>query len=128
MKKQKEEFESKIAEIVAKQTEQPQGLKAEDLEALKAELAAAQAQVQEKLGSLDSEINALKESGAAKETGEGQDPTKAAAAENAVSDAETMQKLADLEKKTKGGFGKVKEDMKKQKEEFEKRLSEIQPG
>ena len=32
MKKQKEEFESKIAEIVAKQAEQPQGLKAEDLE------------------------------------------------------------------------------------------------
>ena len=54
-------------EIDKKIEEQASTLKTEDLDALKAELAAAQKQVQEKIGILEQDINTLKENPQAKE-------------------------------------------------------------
>ena len=40
---------------------------------------------------------------------------------------ETAEKLEKLEAKTKGGFGKVREDFKKLNESLDQRFAEIQP-
>ena len=95
MKNLGEGIDKKIEELKPKaDEEQPSALKTEDLDALKAELAAAQTQVQEKIGSLEQEINTLKENPPAKEASPAKAEGEAAAetAENAQS-AETATKL-----------------------------------
>ena len=62
------------------------------------------------------------------------EPEVAATAADVASD-ETARKLEELQEKTKAGFGKVKEDLKKQNtsleslnESIDKRFAELQPG
>ena len=89
----------------------------EEFDAFKAEMTASQAELKEKITGLETEIGTLKEKSSADEPQKQESHTEAPveAAQKAES-SETLERLESLEKKTKGGFAKVKEDLKKANE------------
>ena len=100
------------------------GINAEDLEPIKADM-------EEKIGLLQSEIAKLREDAKSAVPAEAQPAEAQPAAETtaaAVPPEETKQKLEELQAKTKAGFAKVKDDIRKQGEALGARLSEVKPG
>ena len=95
------------------------GINAEDLEPIKADM-------EEKIGLLQSEIAKLREDAKSAVPAEAQPAAETTAA--AVPPEETKQKLEELQAKTKAGFAKVKDDIRKQGEALGARLSEVKPG
>ena len=100
----------------------------EEFEAFKTEMTASKAELKDRITGLETEIESLKEKTPAEEPTKQESPAEAPVeATQKAESTETVERLESLEKKTKGGFAKVKDDFKKVNESIQNSITFLEP-